>query len=201
MEALGSVAMIALVLIGGCGLRNTTEQVVFAPQVAVTPINIGAGARVYLAVIDERSEKTLGRTKIYDIGYHTTEGSGDLSLVLHDSLRSGLQSLGFEVLTYPEASPVGIRIHLQSLFYNFRNENAIYFDIVPFELAAAAEAEIHKGQTRVFQRMYNVSVSQIPSLFTRRWREEKINDALSSLIGKMLADLELLAALKSGALP
>jgi len=195
------IATLLLLLVSGCGLMQTTEHVVLALQVSVTPINIGLGARVFLNVVDERPQRILGEISVqkltgdsWQVGSITTLASGDPSLLMHDSLRSGLLSLGFDVQPSPEASSAYLEIHLRSLGYYFSYGYSYNIDSVS-NFVASAEADVHKGRTLAFQRVYNISVQPI-TWGTRRGREEKINAVLADLIGKILADLELLAALK-----
>ena len=180
-------------LLGGCGPVLVADELVLAPQVSVTPINIGSGAKVYLTVLDERLQRSLADFTLGPFNYrHTDSASGDPGHLFQESLRMGLLNLGFEVLPSPEVSPVSLEIQLRSLQYYPLHDGK--GGLEGYAFVAAAWAEIRRGETHVFQKRWE-SASNSKG-FTRRWREEKINAAFSDLIAKILGDLELLTALK-----
>lgn len=198
VRAVVGIAMVCF--LSGCGPFHHTLEVTVAPQLSVTPINLGSGAKVSLLILDDRPTKNLRddwtTTWVQNDTHWTVSALGDLTAALAEPLRSGLMTLGFEVVPTPGASPVALEIHLLSLASNFRGSTGgSYVDCA--NVVAHARAEVRRGQTQLFQRRYSATSRYTHwCTFTRRWTEEKINTELSNLIGKILADLELLAALK-----
>ena len=191
MRAIVSVAMICFV--SACTIHHKWE-VTLAPKVLVTPINLGSGAKVSLMVLDERPTTLLADHESGGVRFRVS-APGDLSLAVGEQLRSGLVSLGFEVLPTSEPSTATLEIHLLSLALDpelvARGSNIASTDVV-----AKAKADVRRGQTHLFQKTYNAAGTSAPIFARRTFFEEKANAALSGLISKMLADIELLAALK-----
>ncbi len=195
------VTITIILMLGGCAPRLITREVVLAPQVSVTPINVGSGAKVYLTVLDGRPQLTLADYFCQACNAHVRAStSGDVGLVLRESFRTGLSTLGFEVLPTPEASPVSLEIQLLSLQYMPVIDKRGYFEAL--DIVAEAKAEIRRGRTRAsqeitFEKMYRAGGRYTEFYyFTDRRGEEKTNTVLSELIGRILADLELLHALR-----
>jgi len=192
VRAVVGIAMIRF--LAGCGPVHHALEIPVAPQrVSVTPIDLGSGAKVSLVVLDERPTKTVQdwyMTRwVHNDTRFTVSALGDVTAALAQSLRDGLMTLGFEFVPTPQATAVTLEVHLLSLAMSPPGP-------VGVDVMAQASAEVRRGQTPVFQRRYNASSRYSFPLFTRRWNQEKINTELSNLIGNILADLELLAALK-----
>lgn len=170
-------------------------QITLAPQVSVTPINLGSGAKVSLTVLDARPTSFLAQYWSEGDNW-TVTALGDLTLAIAEQLRSGLISLGFEVVRTPEASPVTLEIQLLFL----ATETSRQVGGLELEIVARAKGEARRGPTHVFQKTYNAKRIVFGSYgfvdFPRKLYEEEINAALSLLIGRILGDLELIAALK-----
>lgn len=201
-------------LIGGCGfLASRPLEVSLAPQVSTPSVNIGGGTKIYLSVLDQRLEKNLGsrvddaaldRIRKLTLGNilfpgearGTISPSEDFVEVIQKSLRSGLASLGFETLAAPEASAPTLKVSVQDLRYS---------SLWPHSGTGGSfngtiVGKLYKGDTLPYEKSYSYSLELRPSSFgpivARSWFEENFNAALSDLMSQLLADLELLKALR-----
>ena len=185
-------------LISGCALiANRPLEVSLTPKAPTVPINIGRGTIIYLSVLDQRSEKSLG-SRVDEAAWQRLgwgEFHGTISAVenivglVQNSLTAGLASLGFETLTAPEPSVSKLEVALRSLKY-WEEGRAVN---------GLIEAKLYKSDRLLYENSYSYAF-QCRSVFLpfdRSWFETNFNAALSDLMGQLLADLELLAKLKS----
>jgi uncharacterized lipoprotein YajG len=188
-------------LMGGCGLNQPLE-ISLAPKVSTVPINIGVGTRVDLSVLDQRPEKILGY-KVNPDGLRyfgvevrgTISASEDITGSIQKSLENGLTSLGFVTLTAHEPSTPKLEVAVQRLRYNFLPTSR---DCPCWVIDGVITGKLYKGNTLLYDKSYAYTRQYTFGAFpiARPWFEENFNAALSDLMGQLLADLELLQALR-----
>jgi uncharacterized lipoprotein YajG len=175
-------------------------------KVPTVPLNIGAGTKVYLSVLDQRTAKILGyramvlRWQGLGIGKgfrHVDEGpisvSEDVEAVILKSLKDGLSSLGFETLVTAEPSAPTLEVAVQSLRYE------LFACCSEANFSGTITAKIYKDTRLLYEKTYDNYRADRYTHFRasdRSWFEENFNAALSYLIGQLLTDLELIKALR-----
>jgi len=125
---------------------------------------------------------------------------GEVGAVVRESLSNGFSRLGFELLASPHASAPSLQIRVRTLEYLASKPG---FGI-PWNIAiiAEAQADVYKGPGQpyfglIFNKTFTSRGEYIRAYApAASWSEEKIDFVLSDLIGKILGDLKLLAALK-----
>ena len=194
-----------------------------APKVPEAGVNIGRGTKIYLSVLDQRPEKILGyrgfvpRRTGWGIPLRhevsgTISASEDIVALVQKSLKDGLASLGFEMLTAPEPSVPKLEVAVQRLIYEMIGipvwGSHGYAGLNNAKFSCLLTGKLYKGDTLLYEKSYFHHSREYPvrsagdEIFIRevqrqRWFEENFNAALSDLMGQLLADLELLAKLKS----
>jgi uncharacterized lipoprotein YajG len=111
---------------GGCGfIANQPLEVTFTPKVSTPSISIGRGTKIFLLVLDQRTEKLLGYrwdpNNWQALGLPvrgTVSASEDVAEVIQKSLKDGLTSLGFVTLTAPDPSAHKLEVAVQHLRYS-----------------------------------------------------------------------------------
>jgi hypothetical protein len=186
-----SVLVALLLTVAGCGWQLQARPAVLAPELPPAPINIGAGARVYVIVVDERETKVVVHRK-HDF-FSRIMFSKDLAAVLRGSAEKGLSNLGFELLAAPDPSATTLAIRLVAFSYDVsRTLRSSRYE--------ATALLLRKGAS-VFEKRYESAapaVSKLQSGFGLDSADPQIDRMLEDLLAVILGDLELLRALQSG---
>jgi hypothetical protein len=192
--------------VAGCAPSAPLAISLAVNKVPTVPLNIGAGTKVYPYVLDQRPDKILGyramvlRWQGLGIGKgfrHVDEGpisvSEDVGAVILKSLKDGLSSLGFETLVTTEPSAPALEVAVQSLRYDlFKCCAAVNF-------TASITAKVYKETRRLYEKSYDNTREDRYTNFRASdssWFEENFDASLSYLMGQLLADLELIKALR-----
>jgi hypothetical protein len=206
LRAMLFIVAVAQLLSGCISTEYEPLQISLAPRVPTVPINIGAGTKVYLSVLDQRPEKTLGyrqivarwqgmaRSPMYE-GSGIVSVSGDVEALIRNSLKDGLTSLGFEVLNAPGLTVPKLEFTIQNLAYqSFHPSSGL-----GATFNAGFTGKLYKGDALLYEHLYHYPHGQRTTACrptNRNCFEENFNAALSDLMGQILADLELLKALR-----
>lgn len=193
-KSLGAMLFIIAIvhLMSGCIFSEQAPlEISLAPKISTPSINIGGDTKIYLSVLDQRTDKILGysgyttRAPIKVAG--TISASENVEAVIHKSLKDGLASLGFETLTTPEPSVPKLEVAVQHL----RWMPSSRFD-------ATISGKLYKGDTLRYEKSYGYFRGQKVFCWPndKSCFEENFNAALSDLMGQLLADLKLLEALR-----
>lgn len=179
-------------MIACCGtVPLAPRQVGLALDVPLLTLDLGAGAKVFLRVVDGRSTTTA------DMNYKFDEVApilpvGDLSHAIQNSLSNRLSALGYDVVSTEEPSATNLDLTVQVLEYGrySTKPERLHID-------ASISIAVYKGETHIIEKGYVRNYEQVgkASEMDQKWLETKVNLMLSQLIEKLLADLELLAAL------
>jgi len=205
-KSLGAMLFVIAIahLMGGCGfIANQPLEISLAPKVSTPSINIGAGAKVYLSVLDQRTEKILGYR--WDVANWqglalevrgAISASKDVAEVIQKSLKDGLTSLGFVTLTALDPSAPKLEVAVQHLRYSLKLAGEGRLDV-----NGAIVGKVYKDDTPLYEKSYDYSLYDYSpryrsALIHRSYFEEYFNAALSDLMGQLLADLELIKALR-----
>jgi uncharacterized lipoprotein YajG len=199
-------------LVAGCGLHSFQPQhVTLAPRLSTAPVKIGAGAKVYITVADERGTNFLGYKADSDrFGRGNITTSDDIRVIYQKALSDGLANLGFKVVTAPDPAALNLEVSIRRFLYMgplFNTATGSTGKANETYITAATTARVRRGRTEaldspnvslVHEKSYEVYLGH-PGLLrpSPSEVEEKINAALSELIAKLLDDLELLALLKA----
>src|SRR5262245_31164279 len=195
--------------ITGCA-PSAPLAISLALKVPTVPLNIGAGTKVYPSVLDQRPDKILGyrakglQWRGIQRGGFTLVSQGPISLsedvgaVILKSLKDGLSSLSFETLVTAEPSAPTLEVAVQSLRCCFPNE-VIDKPFAVANFSGTITVKIYKDTRLLYEKSYDNSRESTYNHFRasdRSWFQENFNASLSYLMGQLLADLELIKALK-----
>jgi YajG family uncharacterized lipoprotein len=206
LRAMLFIVAVAQLLSGCIFTEYEPLQISLAPRVPTVPINIGAGTKVYLSVLDQRPEKTLGyrqivarwqgmaRSPMYEESGIVLV-SGDVEALIRNSLKDGLANLGFEILNAPEPSVPKLEVTVQNMAYQpFHPSSGL-----GASFNAGFTGKLYKGDALLYEHLYHYPHGQQTTACrpaNRSCFEENFNAALSDLMSQILADLELLKALR-----
>ena len=202
--------LLAVVFFAAGCVPSAPLSISLAPKVPTVPLNIGAGAKVYPTVLDQRQDEILGYRAMgvqwqgIQRGGSTLVSQGpisvseDVGVVILKSLKDGLSSLGFEPLMTAESSVPTLKVTVQSLRCCYP------YDVIGKPLAVAnfsgtITVKIYKDTRLLYAMRYDNSRESTYNHFRasdRSWFEENFNAALSDLMGHLLADLELIKVLR-----
>jgi len=197
--------------VAGCALQlSQPQQVKLAPRLSLAPVKIGAGAKVYVTVADERGTNVLGyKTDSYIAGRGKITTSDDLRAIYQKALSDALANFDFNVLASPDPAAPNLEVSLVRFLYMGPGPNPYVVSKSYITAAATArvrrQAEALGGQNAalVHEKSYEVyhhsrTVTQLFFVEPSPGEvEERINAALSELISKLLLDMELLTFLKA----
>jgi uncharacterized lipoprotein YajG len=188
------VLSLALIfLITSCGtVALEPAHVRLAPDIPLVTVNLGRGAQVFLRAMDARPEKIADVQKKY-VEVAPILPVENLGQMLQDLFAKRLSALGFELLIAPNALSTRLDIASKKLEYGRYST-----DPPLVHIDASMTVAVYKNNTCVFDRNYSrIYEEESPAMGPNAsWLEERSNIVLSQLIEKILADLELLAALK-----
>jgi hypothetical protein len=198
--------------VAGCA-PSAPLAISLALKVPTVPLNIGAGTKVYPSVLDQRPDKILGyrakdsrlwyenrfRLEYVDLGPISV--SEDVGAVILKSLKDGLSSLGFETLTTPEPSVPKLEVAVQRLRHEVVGKPGLNGLCCTnyANFSGVLTGKVYKGDKLLYEksydhsreRVYNHLRASVSSGF-----EENFNAVVSDLMGQVLADLELIKALR-----
>jgi uncharacterized lipoprotein YajG len=199
--------LLAIVFFAAGCAPSAPLAISLALKVPTVPLNIGAGTKVYPTVLDQRQDEILGyRAKDIRLGYEKRfrhwyvdlgpiSVSEDVGTVILKSLKDGLSSLGFETLTTPERSVSKLEVAIQHLRHEVVDKSGLNHS----NFRGILTGKVYKGDKLLYEKSYDNSREQtynhirasVSSGF-----EENFNAVLSDLMGLLLADLELIKALR-----
>ena len=191
MRKFSSLALIFVIT--SCGsVALEPAHVKLAPDVPLVTVNLGRGAPIFLRVLDARPEKITDARQKY-VEAAPILPVDDLGQMLQDLFAKRLSALGFELLIADDKSSTSLDIAIRKLQYGTYSTTPARVHI-----DASATVEIYKNTARVTEKAYSrIYEEESPAMGpSGSWLEDKSNTVLSQLIEKILADLELLAALK-----
>lgn len=181
------IAALAL-LLGGCALSPQQIQVQPSPQ--VTSSNLGHNQAVKVIVVDARGQKAFGSRGGVYADTATLSPSNDVRQAIADSVRKGLQQLGFNAYN-PGNDATTLEVRLEKLRYI--PEKGSVVNEVTLNLDMSAEAK-RGGVTHTGN--YKTSVDhKSPFTPTQAQNQKMINDILSQAIQRMLQDPKMIAFL------
>jgi hypothetical protein len=199
--------LLAIVFFAAGCVPSAPLTISLALKVPTVPLNIGAGTKVYPSVIDQRPEKILGYRakdvrlwysngfKLEEVDVGPISVSEDVGTVILKSLKDGLSSLGFETLTTPELSVPKLEVAVQHL----RHEVGAKSGLNHSYFSGVLTGKVYKGDKLLYEKSYDHSRERLYNHFrvsVSSGFEENFNALVSDLMGQLLADLELIKALR-----
>lgn len=187
------IAAVAL-LLGGCAL--SPQQIQVQPNVQVDSNNVGHNQPVQVIAVDSRDKQAFGsRGGVYS-DTATITPANDVRQALVDSVRKGLQELGFNAYN-PGDDATTLEVRLEKLEY------------LPEKGSVVNEVTLNLNLTGVAKRgnvthtgTYKSSVDhKSPFTPTQAQNQKMINDILSKAIDRMLHDPKMLAFLAGNDTP
>lgn len=175
-------------LLGGCAL--SPQQVLVQPKVQVPSSNQGHNLPVKVIAVDARGKQAFGsRGGVYS-DTATIGPSNDVRQAIADSVRQGLQSLGFNAYN-PGDNATSLEVRLKKLDYVPNDSAMLHKVTVSLELDAIAK----RGDT-THTATYKTSVNhKSPFPPSQADNQKMINDILSQGIQDMLQDPKMIAFL------
>ena len=157
------------------------------------PDSIGAGKAVYVNVVDERPNQTLGTRGVKGVGSELTVA--DLVDSLRNSVSQGLKNRGYSPVSAPAADGRELKVEIRDLEYN------VMMGLWAGKLRAqcALQGICMIGQTRPVEKLFrgehteSVQVVQGADANTHY-----VNDAISKAVNALVYDAELGKCLSSG---
>lgn len=174
---------------GGCALSPQT--VTLQPTPTVEPRNIGRNVSVQVSGADQREQEAFGsRGGVYG-ETSLIRPENDVSAALAEPVRRGLQSLGFNALN---PAPDGARLDVQLRELSYAPEPGSVVNRVEIKAHVVARAldregneyEGHYRAGNFYEQPFTPTVSQ---------NAERLNEALTRALEKLLQDPRLLAFL------
>lgn len=180
-------------LIAGCGavpLQSRSLEV--ALDVPLLTVNLGGGSKVFLKVVDERPEKNANPSETYEAVAPIFPRS-DLAYAFQEIMGKRLTALGYDLVGAEDPAALRLNVAVRTLSYG-------RYSTKPQQLHIDASlfSTVYKGETCRIEKAYTRDYMQVGNAadMKQTWFEEKTNRLLSELVEKMLADLELHAALQ-----
>ena len=175
----------AALLATGCAL--SPQQIEVAPKPEVEAANLGHNRSVEVIAVDSRGQKAFGsRGGVYK-DTALVQPSNDVRAALADSVRKGLQSLGFNAFN-PGPDATTLEVRLEKLDYI--PEEGSVVNRVNLDLTLLAEAR--RGDT-THTGTYNSSVEhKLPFTPSAARNQEMVNQILSRSIERLLNDQEMI---------
>jgi hypothetical protein len=205
--------LLAIVFFAAGCAPSAPLAISLALKVPTVPLNIGAGTKVYPTVLDQRQDEILGyRAKDIRLGYEKRfrhwyvdlgpiSVSEDVGTVILKSLKDGLSSLGFETLTTPERSVSKLEVAIQHLRHEVVGKPGLNGLCCTnyANFSGTITVKIYKDTTLLYAMRYDNSREHTYNHLRASdssWFEENFNAVVSYLMGQLLADLELIKALR-----
>ena len=202
MKYIRMLAFVSAILpLNGCGLHQWEPMdLTLSPRLSLSPSNVGSGSKVYVNVTDHIVEKKIGY-RLYD--YLGSKWAGEIKLThsvepqFAESLRRGLKSIGFEVLTVSEDSPSVLEVTVNNLIFrgfDVRNTQDL---VATYRIAVSGNATIRKDNVKLFDKPYNLlhewkrHIAPSPAEI-----QDETNKVASDFLMAILEDSELLTKLK-----
>lgn len=115
---INKLALVLAILISISGCAYIDQNLKLEPQLAIAPSQVGAGTKIGLQVLDERSEQLVGK-RMNGYGFATAKISNNQDLVgiLTDSITKGLAKKGFLPVKKDDSS-TSMRVELRVLQYD-----------------------------------------------------------------------------------
>lgn len=186
--------LIAALVVSGCAL--SPQRIEVDPQVQVKASNVGHNRSIQVLGVDSRGKNEFGsRGGVYDKTALLIP-SNDIKAVIADTVRNGLQSLGFNAFN-PGGDATTLEVRLEQLDYIPEPGSVVN----RVDLNLVLQAEARRGPT-THTGTYKSSVEHktpfTPSLAQNR---QMINDILAKAIERLLQDPEMLAFLAGADFP
>lgn len=197
MNCLNVFYALAFALLSSCTSQPQKITISLAPQVIVPKIDFGGGGKVFLSIADERPNNRNLEFDHSTIQFILTT-SEPIDVILHRSIGHALTSFGFELIPNFSASEAWLKINI--IYFEVYDRTARGDTRVQWPVMLAVKALLFKGDTLVFQKEYYIDkVREHGFISAESLITATTNSAVSDLISKIIADLELIAALQSTA--
>lgn len=173
--------------ISGCAYIDQNLKV--DPQFSIVPSQLGAGTKVSLLVLDERSDQLIGRrANGYGFASAKIETDQDLTEVLRESISKGLVKKGF-VPVGKDGSPTFMRVELRVLAYDTAVGLWTAGNIGKSTIKVAATSPAGKTYEKTYHGKKEVRTCFIGSQETN---SKVINYAFDAAIENIFKDEELM---------
>jgi uncharacterized lipoprotein YajG len=181
-----------MLVIAGCGaVPLLSRSLEVALDVPILTVELGAGSKVFLKVVDERPEKNVDPSITHE-AVAPIFPHGDFASALQEALGKRLTALGYELVGAEDPAAARLNVEVRTLSYG-------RYSTKPQQLHIDASlfSTVYKGETCRIEKAYTRDYMQVGDAadMKQTWFEGKTNRLLSELVEKMLADLELHAAL------
>jgi uncharacterized lipoprotein YajG len=176
-----------LLVVGGCAYIDQNLKV--SPIVEIASVDIGAGKKVCLRIVDDREEQLIGkRAGGYGIGMAKISTDQDLAELLKNIISDGLRKKGFEPVAENETLLV-MRVELRALAY----DTAVGLWTGGNIGKAVVKVVASKPSGKTFEKSYR-GQKEIRTIFvgSQETNSKVINGALDEVIKKVFEDKELL---------
>lgn len=182
--------LISLSILIASGCAFNPQKANLAPNVNVAQSQTGNKTPVYIRVIDERADKTLGRRgNAYGAAAEITSQQ-DLAEVIKNEITKGLNNQGFVVTSEANAQS-SLTVEIRALEYS--TSQGFWTGGVHIKGALKGRAE---GKSGRFEKMYRYEKEErVVVVPTAETNEKWINDALSETLSQLIKDTELLSFL------
>jgi uncharacterized lipoprotein YajG len=179
-------------MMAGCATAPlSSRSLELALDVPLLTVNLGAGSPVFLKVIDDRPERNANPMETYKAVAPIVPRS-DLTDAFKEVLGKRLAALGYDILSTDDPTVTRFNVAVRTLSYGrySTKPQRLHID-------ASVFTAVYKGETCRIEKAYTRDYTQDGDAadMEQAWFEEKTNRLLSELVEKMLADLELHAAL------
>ncbi len=187
------IAILLIGLLSACAYSPMTVNL--EPDTIVSASDIGIGNTVYLTVIDERTESTIGHRGAAMMKGAKITLEEDLSAVVQLALTEMLQTKGFEI-GYDDSNSLrpSLRVDIRGLEYS----TSTGFWTGGVEVSAALKA-IAIGEGETYENFYRYGnedrVVVVPGADSNN---ERINTALNDVLRQLMSDRKLLEVLAQG---
>jgi uncharacterized lipoprotein len=187
---MGIVLFSALVA-GACVFNPQDVQI--QPVVSVASSDIGHGAPVGVRVVDERSSQIIGHR---GMGMQVAEirSSQDVAATVETVVSRGVKDMGFSPIAFSRDQLCTLTVEIRDIGYS----TAQGFWTAGIYGRAALKAVV-ANHTDVYEKLYRAEYEERTMVApTSDYNEKLINEAVSSNIGQMLSDQQLVRTLAGG---
>ena len=179
--------LISLSILIASGCAFNPQKANLTPNVNVTNSSIGNNTSVFVNVLDERVDRSLGRRgTAYGAAAEIT-AEQDLAEVVKSEITRGLSHQGF-IIADRASAQVTLTIEVRALDYS--TSQGFWTGGVHIKGALKGRAEKESNQ---YEKMYRYEKEErVVVVPTAKTNERWINEALSETLSQLLEDTELL---------
>jgi uncharacterized lipoprotein YajG len=187
-------SLVSAALLCACGLRALEDQqVVLAPVLTVSPLDVGNGTRIAVSVTDERDTSVVGYRGWAYGDAATITISRDITMTIAEHIRQGLLQHGFAPVDGNQRAPVDLEVEIRLIEYNVTQG----WDFALHTRATMKAIALKNG--RVFDKIFRVeNEKRVVIVPPDETNSEVINGAVSEVINDLVNDRDLMTFMADG---